>query len=473
MKEKDELDKAFRKAFDEYKPAVPADSWAAVKGGIAKVRLEDAVRLKNRYRNLSVLLTAFLLGFLAYFLWNDDSKSVAEGTQKGQNFDSESQSQISQSPVDTVVKYITLYQTDTVYLTKIMKTRSSSGLTQKDLDFALEQPEWRERVLEYLSKDYSFETKNKPTDERTEEEEVKVASSHLGPLRDRWSSFPKQSPLNISLIDIQWTNRTLTEVDIPNHKQKKRELKERIPLKERIFYQVAGDLRNGKLVLNNKQGSFGSNHGFAGGIYAGVRLSPRLWMKTGLNFDVIEYALSPDGRTRINSELVNGTNEYIYRSPLGNLVIPNDQLLHPASEFSHIEIESHYDNREYELNIPLQLNYDYILKDVKFFGYYRQLTGYAGLNLYLQRPLKNSVSLEVYESDGSEFELRTDSFTSISNLSIGGGLQTGLKLEVYPGWKLLSEIGYLRNLTYRVNNEYFQSFSRELSFSAGLEIHLK
>ena len=463
MKKQNELDKAFQQAFEGFKPDVPENSWTQVKNGIDNMKLQEAVLLKNRFRNLSILLSALLLGLTGLYLQSSFNNPPAESLETRNNDAKLRNEQMIPSlhSADTVIKYNEILKVDTVYLTRtLVKPLDSEYLTK-----ALEDPTWREQILGYLN---SQEVGESLAEKELDKEEI--GEQHSEPTFD----YLPPTELNTMMAGLLNVRQPKGEIyPLKKNKSRQKALKERIPLKDRMFYQILGSGTTGKLIVQNSQTGFGRNHGYDFGAFAGARIGKRFWMKTGLKFDVLEYALSPFGRVQLPSEQINNEYQYVYRSPLGNLIIPNSELSNAATQGSTIEIESHNDNRSKQLIVPLQLNYDFVKKDVKFLGYYRPLELYGGLSAYFQKPLKNSVSLEIYESEGNEFELSLNSFTSVSNLSVGGALQAGMKLEVYPGWKLMTELSGQRNLTYYVNNEYFRSFQRGLSFSGGLEIKLK
>ncbi len=448
MKKLNNPDEAFQKAFEGFKPELPVTSWSAIQEGIYKVKIENAVSLQNRYRSIAMLLAALLLLASLGFVYQFSKDKLSDRYALTGNEQSK-----DNGLIDTVYVNQQIVVHDTIYLKKYLP------LNRKDIDpeILLANKPLRDYLLSILSKE--------PIDflphETTEHE----------------PTYAYASPDSLESLPISYLTTTIPVSSINSLQQSKgrkmNSLQERIPFSERVFYQVLAGGTTGKLIDFNQRESFGQNNGNELGLFAGVQLSDRLWIRTGVKLELQEYSLIPDGRVRLYPERISDVYQFVYRSPLGNLIIPNESLSSPVTQSSSIEIESHNNNHSKQLFIPLHLNYDILQKDVKFLGYYRPLEIYAGLGASFQKPLQSTVSLEVYQNDASEFDLTLKKFSSVSNLLVGGQMQIGGKLEVYPGWKLMSEFSAHRNLTYYVNNEYFRSFNRGLAFSGGLEIKLK
>jgi hypothetical protein len=450
MSNKEQVDKAFREAFETYKPVVPEGSWEGVKTGINTFLLADMVKLKNRYRNAALALSVLLISIGSLYTLNYLFPQSAEISFPEKEI-------ASVIPIDTVMVYRsdTVFQIQTKYVTKYV----NKEVTLNEL---LANKKLQEEFMDYVTEQNRIISDKEKLEEKPKEVEI--------PYFD-WQSLKLLSEADIKLLNVYFKEKNITYGG--TLKRKLPRVKERIPLEDRLFFQVLPGTGTGKLEVKDNINDFGRDHGYHFGGFVGLDLTKRFWIKSGLKLSTKEYALSPFGRVEVNSEEINGAYNYVYRTPLGNLVIPNEKLLNPASNGSSIEIESHNNNRSKQLIIPIQLNYDFLNKDIRFLGYYKPLQFYAGLEAYLQKPLKNSVSMEIYESDGSEFNITLDKFSSLSNLSICGGIQAGAKLEIYPGWKLMSEAAIGRNFTYYVNNEYFRSYPKNMSISAGLEIKFK
>ncbi|UBM59177.1 hypothetical protein LAG90_00700 [Marinilongibacter aquaticus] len=447
MKEQDEIDKAFRQSFEGFKPEIPKDSWSKVKEGIAKAELEKALRWKTRYKYLSLFLGALVLFSGVFYTFSDQDN-------KGLGADERENNALSELKRDTVYVERFVQKTDTVFVRSFVSKKTSDI----DIEKVLQNELLFEQVVSYAEKQgYSVKRK------ALEEPSPRIIPNFTSPNTLRSLAYGQ-----VLVHPFRAVSR-FNSVSSANTRIKK----EKVPLKNRLFFQGLIGQGVGKLIVPKGNDIFGSNSSKDFGFYGGIRLSDRFWMKTGIRVDHQNYTLESEGRIRLEAEHINQNYQFVYRSPLGNLVIPNEALSFPARQGASLEIESHNNNRGKQLVVPIQFNYDFLSKDVRFLGYFRPLELYAGLNAYIQKPLKNKVSLEIYEHDGSEFDLTLDKFSSLSNLSVGAGMQTGAKLEIYPGWKLMLELQAHRNLTYTVNNEYFKSFRQGLSLSGGIEIRFK
>ncbi len=455
MDNHNEIDKAFQEAFGSFRPEVDSGAWQKINAAILQDKLHMAEVWRLRYRNAAVLLATLLAASL---LWGSFELFKNNSAQKNSHNLTTKESIAYKT--DTVLLYKNNFITDTIYLNRnIYKNQEAKPqFTELDLQEILKDPIVEAQLEKYFKEknNIAFEKSVNNTPEPKKIAELPWYNPDF--LQAKGIYFPKVKKFRNGIYEV-------SNAGLRNHFK----LKEKIPLADRIYIQGLVSGQTGRLVLKNVTDKVNRQHGSDFGLFTSIDLSSRFWVQTGLSLTQIEFNLSPNGRITLFPENINNELQYVYRSPLGNLIIPNAKLSTSPESGSSIQIESHNDNVNNHINIPIKLNYDYLSKDVRFMGYYRHLEAYAGLGIFLQKPVKNSVSVEVYESDGSEFDTKISSFKGVSNLSFGGGIQTGIKLEIRPGWNIMGEFQAHRNFTYYVNNEYFRSYPQGIMLGGGIQ----
>ena len=127
-----------------------------------------------------------------------------------------------------------------------------------------------------------------------------------------------------------------------------------------------------------------------------------------------------------------------------------------------------YSSSKDEANDMLQEAMIKVSQRIKAFHFYRNIYAFSVTEAFIQHTVKSTVNAEVYEVDGNEFDIQISQFIGVSNFSTDGSILTGLKIGLKPGFHLNGEASCRRNFPYDFNNEYYQSYPKQISFGLGL-----
>lgn len=471
----DEIDKGFRRVIEGKNVEPPGSLWA-------NIRISALERQLIRYQSIN--------------LWLKGTAGVLAALLSGTAFLYLTQN----APPLMKKEVVTITKTDTVYLTKTKRvfvdrpivvyieksngTNSFNNLEQNeetgtaDNNLEKEQNTQSGLITNLNTRQNSIErSKNKlnithgKTSKRSEQNyPIKnqigngKSNTSLPPLRSRENGelveespvhaseaftvdyleplpIAPNAPLRLPLIKHHSTSKTMAKLP-----------KVRTPLIDRLsLSSYVSPQWNSVDVRRDEPKAFDYGDeelqvGVTAGLRAGIRLSEKWLLLTGVEFNGTSF----DDRSRrqiLNAEAINGRFGYMYRTALGTVEIPAEKLSSPAQSGSMVGIEIHEPIQRYVINVPLLVRYNVWDKQFRFLNQVpMKLQFYGLLGGYWQIPIRQEGKVEIFENSGREFTSELTNFQNLRN-SYGVNIGVGAELGVGKHFNLFAEPNYSQGIS--------------------------
>jgi hypothetical protein len=242
---------------------------------------------------------------------------------------------------------------------------------------------------------------------------------------------------------------------------------------ERTSLGLMAGLSGNQLIIKNStiQGMFKSGYDISANI--DININKKWDFQTGITYDHGNYATNSSNKQVLNAIEIDGKPTFIYKTPLGNAVIPSNILNFTPKAGDFITIESEDQNELSFWKIPFSLSYNFFERDVLFLGSYKTIKLNAFGGGFLSIPVLNHSHVEIYEPDGEDFYTTLTDYKGVSNLAFGGRMGLGSKIFFRRRLAFTTEASVYRNATYLVNNEFYQSIPQGGRLKFGFSYNLK
>jgi hypothetical protein len=212
--------------------------------------------------------------------------------------------------------------------------------------------------------------------------------------------------------------------------------------------------------------------GVAAGLRAGIKWTDRWSVLAGIELEATRFG---DGNHRqiLTAESINGTFGYLYRTALGTVELPDEELSTQAQAGSVVGLEVRESIQRYVLNLPLSVRYDVWGKRFRFLQQVpMKLQFYGLLSGYWQVPLLQEGHVEIFESTGRQL---TGELTKFQNLhsSLGINLGMGTELGIGKRFYVFLEPTYTQGITSVVRDMPLRSVTNSFGVKVGTKWNVK
>lgn len=464
MKELNEMDDAFKKALSGFETPAVMLSWKELHLGILE---NNILRLKKQ--NYFLKIAVGILGLLAVasiarMIWGEKLAVEQTNAYLATNTVSEK---------DTVFVERMLVKYDTVYLKQVVWVSNKKQPLVSEKEIAYEQRATNTNNADFFSEKKSVLVENKTYEAAEHKKEIIETEAQQTEKLMAKRQFENVKPISLKTYKPKFKLPKI-KYELPFDQIREFYRKEiKTPLIERLYVQAEADATLNQLIVKGITNSKNNGNGNVIGANVGIQLSSRVGLRTGLFQEDIDFPVPDNNIHTISAENYLTTPTFIYRTALGNLIIPTNDLEYKLTldDKLTVEPESHYSVVFWK--IPLLLTYNLQEKNIRFMGGYHSFQPYVVGGGYLQLPLRQNLEAEIYAPDGEETHATLTDFKGISNLAFGGTLGLGGSLYLGGRTSLLSEMYVSRNFTNMVSNEYYNSTPWGGGLKLGLRMNLK
>jgi hypothetical protein len=413
-----------------------------------------------------------LLSFGAQFLPFNKSETVGEA-----NVDQADKKVVNQV-VDTIYIHNTIATIDTIYIDRVKiipkivylekgENKSTENIAKSVLG--------KQNEMENLSLDQKKQESNVDTKDEVLTKSTSDNRSTNTNLRENLRAFSlvALNKKSFSLLNITSVFPRITYQN-PSLKYPEPARKEpKTPLAERLSVGILLGGSQNQLFVKNTSTQGGYKPGYDINANVGINIGKRWNFRTGFTFDNGSYAVNTTNKQVLYAEEISGSPKFVYITPFGNAVVPNEMLNFTPKIGDNITVESENENRIGFWKIPFTLSYDFFDRDLLFLGSYKKIKLNAFGGGFLSIPSFNQSNVEIYEPDGEDFYTKLTDFKGISNLAFGGSLGLGSKIYLKRKLSFVTEASVYRNATFLVNNEFYQSTPQGARLRVGFSYDLK